>query len=239
MPLSKILCIFATTLSLHMCSTSPNPPLHSSERTVTPTRVEFILVSPSFRRAQKPVQMFYWVAAIAETAVIIAQTRPRSIRSQLVVFALTFGGDLPSINLSPPVVVGCLLAASGALLRLLCYRALGKYFTFETGIIRNHRLITTGPYSFIRHPSYTGAVLAYIGLLLYYGSSGSWFMECVFKGSIAGAMFCAGYIFATSLVVAGLLSRISKEDEGLQREFGLEWEAWAARVPYILVPCLY
>ncbi|KAF7354626.1 hypothetical protein MSAN_01376000 [Mycena sanguinolenta] len=236
MPLLKILCIFATALSLHMCSTSPNPPLHSSERTVTPTRVEFILVSPSFRSAQK---LFYWGAAIAETAVVLAQIRPRSIRSQLVISALTFGGDLPSMDLSPSAVFGFFLVASGALLRLLCYRTLGKYFTFETGITRNHRLITTGPYSLIRHPSYTGAVLAYFGLLLYYGSRGSWFMECVFKGSIAGTIFCAGYIFSTSLVIAGLLSRISKEDEGLQGEFGPEWDAWAARVPYILIPYLY
>ncbi|KAJ7210643.1 hypothetical protein B0H12DRAFT_409703 [Mycena haematopus] len=217
MPLPKILCIFATTFALHVSSTSPNPPLHSSERTVTPTMVEFILVSPSFRGAQK---IFNWGAAITETAIIVAQFHPGSIRSQLVISALTLGGGLPSLHLTPPVVLGSLLVTSGALLRLLCYRALGKYFTFETGITRNHRLITTGPYSLIRHPSYTGAVLAYIGLLLYYGSRGSWFMECVFKGSIAGAIFCAGYVFATSIVVAGLLSRISKEEEGLQREFG-------------------
>ncbi|KAF8173889.1 hypothetical protein K438DRAFT_1908967 [Mycena galopus ATCC 62051] len=238
MPPVKIICILATTLSLHICSTSPNPPLQSSERTIAPTKVEFILVSPSFRVVQK-AGIFYWGAAIVETALIVARGRPQSIRSQLLISALTLGGDLPSVRLTTPLVLGSGLVVSGALLRLLCYQALGRHFTFETGITRNHRLITTGPYGLIRHPSYTGALLAYIGLLLYYGSRGSWFRECAFKGSILGSIFCAGYVFATSLVVAGLLSRIPKEEEGLKREFGVEWDAWAARVPYLLVPCLY
>ncbi|KAJ7342613.1 hypothetical protein DFH08DRAFT_241426 [Mycena albidolilacea] len=235
MALSKILCIFATTFGLHVSSTSPNPPLHSSERTVAPTRVEFILVSPSFRVLQK---IFYWGAAIAETAIIVAQFRPRSVRSQLVIRALTLGGGLPSIRPTPPLVIGCLLVTSGALLRLLCYRSLGRYFTFEAGITRNHRLVTTGPYALVRHPGYAGAVLAYLGLLLHYGP-GSWFTECVCKGSTAGAVFCAGYVLATSLVVVGLLSRIAKEDQALKREFGREWDEWAARVPCILIPCVY
>jgi protein-S-isoprenylcysteine O-methyltransferase Ste14 len=142
------------------------------------------------------------------------------------------------MRLTPPPVLGCLLVTSGALLRLLCYRALGQYFTFEAGITRNHRLVTTGPYARVRHPAYAGAVLAYLGLLLHYGP-GSWVTECVCKGSTAGAVFCAGCVLATSLVVAGLLSRIAKEDRALRREFGREWDEWAARVPCVLIPCVY
>jgi protein-S-isoprenylcysteine O-methyltransferase Ste14 len=185
------------------------------------------------------VQIFYWCAAIAETTIIVAQLGPPSIPSQLAISTLALGGGLPTICLTPSLAIGSILVASGALLRLQCYYALGKYFTFETGIIRNHRLITTGPYNHIRHPSYTGALLVYFGLLLYYGSPGSWFMECLAKGSIAGSIFCAIYLFAISLVIAGLLSRISKEDEGLKHEFGQEWEVWVARVPYVLIPGVY
>ncbi|KAJ7683539.1 hypothetical protein B0H17DRAFT_1181582 [Mycena rosella] len=236
MPLLKILCIAAATLGLHVASTSPNPPLVSSARTIAPTSVEFILVSPSFREAQK---IIYWCAAIAETAILVAQLSPQSIASQLVISVLALGGDLPTLRLTPLLVLGCALIISGAILRFLCYCVLGKYFTFETGIARDHRLITTGPYSVVRHPSYTGAILAYLGILCYYGSPGSWFMECVFKGSMAGTVFCATYIITTSLVVTGLLSRISKEDEGLRGKFGDEWEVFAARVPYVLMPGIY
>ncbi|KAJ7923243.1 hypothetical protein B0H13DRAFT_1477462, partial [Mycena leptocephala] len=57
---------------------------------------------------------------------------------------------------SPLVAIGTALIANGAILRLFCYRALGQYFTFKTAIARNHKLVTTGPYSIVRHPAYTG-----------------------------------------------------------------------------------
>ncbi|KAJ6544330.1 hypothetical protein B0H19DRAFT_1212536 [Mycena capillaripes] len=221
MPLLKILCIFATTVGLSVSSTSPNPPLRSSARTIAPTSI------------------FHWCSAIAETTIIVAQLSPRCILSQMLVSALSLGGDLPTMRLTPPLALGSMLVASGALLRLQCYRALGKHFTFETGILQKHKLITTGPYSFVRHPSYTGAMLAYFGLLLSYGSRGSWFVECLFKGSAVGSVFCASYLIAMTLVVSGLLSRISKEDEGLRREFGQEWTVWSAQVPYALIPGVY
>ncbi|KAJ7124495.1 hypothetical protein C8R44DRAFT_734971 [Mycena epipterygia] len=236
MPFLKFLCIAIATLGLHVASTSPNPPLISSARTIAPTTVEFILVSPSFRECPK---ILYWGAAIAETVLLIAQLSPATISSKPVISVLVLGGDLPTISLTPLLAVGSVLIASGALIRLHCYRALGKHFTFEMGISQGHKLITTGPYTYVRHPSYTGAVLVYLGLLCYYGSPGSWLMECVFKGSTAGTVFCAASASAMSLVVIGLLSRISKEDAALRCEFGQEWDAWADRVPYVLIPGFY
>ncbi|KAJ7775698.1 hypothetical protein DFH07DRAFT_912221 [Mycena maculata] len=232
----KIVCIVATTLGLHVASTSPNPPLRPSERTITPTSMECILVSPSFRGAQK---LLYWVAALAESALVVAQLNPRSTPSQWVIATLALGGGRLTTCLSAPLALGFLLISGGALLRLQCYRVLGRHFTFETGIVRGHRLVTTGPYATVRHPSYTGAILAYLGLLCYYGSPGSWLVECVAKGSTAGTVFCGAYAGVMSLVVSGLLSRISKEDAGLKREFGAEWDLYAARVPYVLIPGMY
>ncbi|KAJ7983153.1 hypothetical protein DFH06DRAFT_977809 [Mycena polygramma] len=250
MPLLKILCILVTTVGLHMSSTSPNPPLGSAQlKTIAPTRVEFILNAPFFREVQKAsvsstfslncVQIFYWWAAIAETIILVARFGPPSILSELLISALVLGGEPPVVHITPSLAFGCTLVVSGALLRLRCYRVLGKHFTFETGILHKHELITTGPYQYIRHPGYSGAILVHVGLLLYYGSPGSWFIECLFKGTAAGSLVCASYIFAMTLVVFGLVSRIPKEDEGLQREFGTEWAAWAARVPYVLIPGIY
>ncbi|KAJ7740588.1 hypothetical protein B0H16DRAFT_1324281 [Mycena metata] len=236
MSFAKLLCIFTTTLGLHIASTSPNPPLKPSERKMAPTRVEFILVSGSLREVQK---VFYWCAAIAETIMTVARFNPRSLPAQAIISTLALGGNLPTTRLTPSIFVGSLLVTCGALLRLQCYRALGEHFTFEMGITRNHRLITTGPYNYIRHPSYSGAILVYLGLLLYYAGPGSWFKECMFKGSMVGAIFCAIYILGMSLVVTGLIARISKEDEGLRRQFGREWTDWVARVPCVLIPGVY
>jgi protein-S-isoprenylcysteine O-methyltransferase len=43
---------------------------------------------------------------------------------------------------------------------------LGRFFTVNVAIATNHRLIDTGPYRFVRHPSYTGALMAFLGLAL-------------------------------------------------------------------------
>ncbi|KAK7053743.1 hypothetical protein R3P38DRAFT_3171073 [Favolaschia claudopus] len=238
MSFSKMLVISATTLSLHISSTSPNPPLRKSERTIERTTFEFILVSPALRLMQK-TQAFYWGSAIAEAAIIIASSYPPSTLSQSIITVFALGGEPPSSCLNRTLFLGSFLTISGALVRILSYSALGKYFTFEAGISHDHILIKTGPYSLVRHPGYAGAVLAYLGLLVYYASPGSWFIECALKGSVIGFLSGTTFVFSMSLVVAGLLSRISKEEARLQSKFGLEWDMWAARVPYILVPCIY
>lgn len=41
---------------------------------------------------------------------------------------------------------------------------LGRYFTVDVAIAADQRVIDTGPYRFIRHPSYLGAIGAFVGL---------------------------------------------------------------------------
>jgi protein-S-isoprenylcysteine O-methyltransferase Ste14 len=40
------------------------------------------------------------------------------------------------------------------------------YVLSEAAIAANHRLVDTGPYRIVRHPSYTGALMAFLGLAL-------------------------------------------------------------------------
>ncbi|KAJ6579622.1 hypothetical protein DFH09DRAFT_332012 [Mycena vulgaris] len=236
MSLFKLPFIVGATLGLHAASTAPNPPPVAAEKRIEPTKLEFMLTSPLFRNAQKGV---YWSAAIAELAIVAAELSSPTPVSRRILSTLSFGANLDSVRVTPFLALGSVLVASGALLRIYCYSALGKHFTFETGISKNHTLVKTGPYGFVRHPSYTGAFLAYLGLLSYYGSPGSWFMECVFERTTAGKVFGISYALMMSLVVTGLLSRISKEDDGLRKEFGKEWDIWAAAVPYVLIPRIY
>ncbi|KAJ7507285.1 hypothetical protein B0H11DRAFT_198158 [Mycena galericulata] len=239
MALPKILCITAATLGLHTASTSPNPPLLSSERRIAPTKLEFLLGCYQLRTIQT---CLYWIVAIAETTVVVvAPFASKSIWGERALSILALGGDLSNVKLSvtPTLALGALLITCGAALRLQCYRALGVHFTFETGIFENHKLVTIGPYQIVRHPAYSGAFLAYFGLMLYYGTRGSWVMECLIRGSVAGRVFGIVYALLMLLVVMGLTSRIPKEDEGLRREFGEEWDAYAAVVRYVLVPHVY
>jgi protein-S-isoprenylcysteine O-methyltransferase Ste14 len=61
-------------------------------------------------------------------------------------------------------VFGYLLVVIGFAIRWVAVISLGKSFTVYVTIIKNHKLKTNGLYRFVRHPSYTGLILYYIGL---------------------------------------------------------------------------
>ncbi len=65
---------------------------------------------------------------------------------------------------------GILLLISGGILRQISFRSLGKYFRETVLIQDDHQVIQDGPYRWVRHPSYTGSLLAFIGIGLALGS---------------------------------------------------------------------
>jgi len=92
--------------------------------------------------------------------------------------------------------------------------ALGKQYSPEVTIQKDHRLITSGPFRWIRHPRYLGVLLLAAGYSLAFRS---WI----------------GLGFAL-LVLAVLLLRIHDEEALLKTEFGAEWVAYSrgtARLP--------
>lgn len=62
------------------------------------------------------------------------------------------------------VWIGCAVFALGLALRWYSIVYLGRYFTVNVAIHSRHEIIDTGPYRRIRHPSYAGALLAFLGL---------------------------------------------------------------------------
>jgi protein-S-isoprenylcysteine O-methyltransferase Ste14 len=63
-----------------------------------------------------------------------------------------------------PVAVGLALVAGGLALRVWAIRELGRFFKFTVVVQEGHEVIETGPYRLIRHPSYTGLIVASLGL---------------------------------------------------------------------------
>src|SRR5947208_9848924 len=55
---------------------------------------------------------------------------------------------------------GFILFLGGLALRWYSIGYLGRYFTVDVSISTEHKLIDSGPYLCIRHPSYTGAFLS-------------------------------------------------------------------------------
>ena len=69
-----------------------------------------------------------------------------------------------AVNLS---VVALMVFVFGLLLRWYSILYLGKFFTVDVAIAEDHKVIDTGPYRFIRHPSYTGLLLEFLGFGLF------------------------------------------------------------------------
>ena len=59
--------------------------------------------------------------------------------------------------------IGLLLMVGGVAFRWYAIRCLGRYFTRVVFTQPDQQVVKTGPYRWIRHPSYTGALLTLLG----------------------------------------------------------------------------
>ena len=169
---------------------------------------------------------------------------PATSASQYVLAAL-ISSDKPfssaqNIKLTPIYLLGWFLIMFSAVLRLSSYRTLGRYFTFELGIQKGHKLVTTGPYAYVRHPSYIGLPCASLGHALCHLTPGSWVWECteLTEGTL-GMVLGLLWVVVSAASLSAFLVRIKKEDEMLRKEFGKEWEEWAKRVRWKVIPWLF
>ena len=114
--------------------------------------------------------------------------------------------------------LGAVLFALGGVLRLAPVFVLGRRFSGLVAIQPDHRLVTSGLYGLIRHPSYLGLLLGTLG----------W-----------GLAFRSGVGVAVAiLMIPVVLGRIEAEERLLSETFGGEYEAYRART-WRLAPYLY
>lgn len=113
---------------------------------------------------------------------------------------------------------GLALFAIGGALRLWPVFVLGRRFSGLVAIQPEHKLQTSGIYSKVRNPSYTGLLVTSIG----------WAMT--FRSVV-------GVILAL-LMLLPLVARIRSEERLLRQRFGAEYEAYCTR-SWRLVPGIY
>jgi protein-S-isoprenylcysteine O-methyltransferase len=73
--------------------------------------------------------------------------------------AAGFGDAAPSAR-----IAGIAIYVVGLSLRWYSIIYLGRFFTVNVAIATDHQLIDGGPYRYVRHPSYTGALMAFLGI---------------------------------------------------------------------------
>ena len=139
-----------------------------------------------------------------------------------VVFGIQAPQWMPSAAMPHPGVfrsIGFCLLVAGLALRWYAIGYLGKFFTVDIAIHAQQRVIDAGPYRFIRHPSYTGALLAFLGLGL---SLGNWWSLAIFTLPVLGAF----------------LLRIHVEERALLEAMGERYSSYQRRTKR-LIPLLY
>ncbi|MGH9572709.1 MAG: methyltransferase family protein [Candidatus Acidiferrales bacterium] len=70
----------------------------------------------------------------------------------------------------PLFYIGVALMLAGLAFRFYAMGVLGRFFTYRVGVQTDHVVVQSGPYRYIRHPSYTGALITLAGLGLALGN---------------------------------------------------------------------
>ena len=113
-------------------------------------------------------------------------------------------------------LTGC---AIGLAIRTWAVMTLGRLFTMHISIQQDHVVVTDGPYRWVRHPSYLGALVLYLSAVTLVHA---WY-------ALLGGLLVLPFAF---------LRRIRFEESRLLGEFGGKYAAYQRRtwklVPYVL-----
>jgi protein-S-isoprenylcysteine O-methyltransferase Ste14 len=126
-------------------------------------------------------------------------------------FILTANAHWAAIHVArwPIFVAGVVLMAAGIAIRQWAVALLGRYFTTNVRVHTGQAVIDTGPYRWVRHPSYTGLLLILIGIGL---ALGNW----------------ATLVVVIVVPMIGIVNRIRVEERALLDGIGEPYRRFAA-----------
>jgi protein-S-isoprenylcysteine O-methyltransferase len=116
-------------------------------------------------------------------------------------------------------LVTVLLAYAGSFLAIYSVRTLGREWSLTARITEGHRLVTSGPYSWVRNPIYAAMWGLQLGTCLAFSS---WWL---------GYKMVA---ITAAIYYAGTMLRISREERLLRSEFSSSFDEYTLRVPALI-----
>ncbi|PYQ59127.1 MAG: protein-S-isoprenylcysteine methyltransferase [Acidobacteria bacterium] len=135
------------------------------------------------------------------------------------IFAASAIHRLPIGRMPDLFWLGVALILVGIAIRATAIVTLRRFFTVRVTIQESHELIERGIYKIVRHPSYSGALVSFIGLGFAFGN---WLSLAII---LAGAL-------------TGFAYRIRVEEAALSSHFGEQYRQYAARTKR-LIPGVY
>jgi len=114
--------------------------------------------------------------------------------------------------------VGAALVLAGLALTLWARAFLGRNWSAIVTLKHDHELVRTGPYRYVRHPIYSGILLAFVG-------------SAVARGEWRG-------VLAVAIAFAALWRKLQLEERWMAETFGEKYAAYqsevAALIPFVL-----
>ncbi|MEI6822726.1 MAG: isoprenylcysteine carboxylmethyltransferase family protein [Bacteroidota bacterium] len=116
-------------------------------------------------------------------------------------------------------LIGLIIIVLGVIFRFIAIKQLGRFFTVNVTIRNDHQLIQSGLYKYLRHPSYSGSLLSFLG----FGVSLNNWLSIIF--------IIIPYFIA-------VMYRISIEEKALTEQFGKQYIDYKKQTKR-LIPFLY
>jgi protein-S-isoprenylcysteine O-methyltransferase Ste14 len=113
--------------------------------------------------------------------------------------------------------VGAAIVVVGLLFTIWARLHLGRNWSGIVTIKQDHELVSSGPYAIVRHPIYSGLLLAFVGSAL---ARGEW------RG-----------VLAVLIALLALWRKLRLEERWMREQFGEQYQAYSRRVS-ALVPFL-
>jgi protein-S-isoprenylcysteine O-methyltransferase Ste14 len=84
-------------------------------------------------------------------------------RAATMLTAVAFGQPKPVL-----AELGFVLFVAAVAFRLVAIRTLGAFYSHRVRVVGGHAIVSSGPYRVLRHPAYTGMLLAHAGIALFF-----------------------------------------------------------------------
>jgi protein-S-isoprenylcysteine O-methyltransferase Ste14 len=168
----------------------------------------------------------YWWAASFDVKPTAQRETVRSRLSHIVPLALAAALLLPRAaplpvlgwrwlpQLAWPHALGLMLTLTGLLFAVWARRTLGRDWSAVVTLKADHRLVTAGPYRFVRHPIYSGLLMALIG-------------TAMLRGDLRA-------LLALALALAAFWRKLRIEEAWMRRQFGAAYDGYARRVAALI-----
>lgn len=173
--------------------------------------------------------LVYWAISAFNTkrTVYREKSLPRMIVALFMIIAVLFLvrsdllGDFFQYRIFPGndlwAIIGTILTAAGIFFAIWARVHIGRNWSGTVTLKENHELVQSGPYKIVRHPIYTGVILAFLGT--------------------AVAIGFVSALLATLICFIGFWIKLKQEERLMMKQFPKQYPQYKKKVKS-LIPCV-